>query len=110
MRVETTSAMVVSSYAHGATSTLSSVGAENISLWGVAKATSLESGAHASLSIVDSDPNSTRTRYLPTNKYGRSNTLAMTLASRQGGACVSERLFTCESSAEGTGQSVSMQP
>lgn len=105
MHVETTSAMVVSSYAHGATSTLSSVGAENISLWGVAKSTSLESGARASLSIVDSDPHSTCTRYLPTNKYGRSNTLAMTLASRQGGACVSERLFTCESSAEGTGQS-----
>ena len=105
MHVETTSAMVVSSYAHGATSTLGSVGAENITLWGVAKSTSLESGSHASLSIVDSDPNSTCIRYLPTNKYGRSNTLAMTLASRQGGACVSERLFTCESSAEGTVQS-----
>jgi hypothetical protein len=66
--------------------------------------TSLESGAHASLSTVESVPHSTCTRYLPTNKYGRSKTFPMTLASRQGGACVSERLFTCESSAEGTGQ------
>ena len=74
MHVETTSAMVVSSYTHGATSTLSSIGAENISLWGVAKSTSLESGARASLSIVDSDPHSTGDRvvvvlYISPNKF-----------------------------------------
>jgi 3-oxoacyl-(acyl-carrier-protein) synthase/acyl carrier protein len=105
MHVETTSAMVESSYAHGAASTLGSVGAESSTLWGVAKSTSLESGSHASVSLVDSDPHSICSRYLPANAYVRSNTSAMTLASRQGGTCVSERLFTCESPAGGIGQS-----